>query len=307
MRALLFSSAIGLVATVLFACSGGSTPTPAEGTPTLDGGEDGAPGTSPPGTTPGDGGTVPIGSGESPSGQLKIISLTSTVPTMTGGAALPTESASVTFVAIVTDTLGLDAIAGGQLMDEDGHTYAPFGAGANKGTFAASLSYTEMNKIAPADFLAPNTPRKFVARFFDNAGNIANAGFPIALVCRHPNRGLVGACEGQCVDRLNDGDRCGACAPCGPTQVCDQGVCRAIARIADRTECFVPFNVASTAKCAAVCNYAGDGGSDCKSRAITRYYPDLTCTPGTGNEYADCDESIRLTVQGAPAAVCDCE
>ncbi len=95
--------------------------------------------------------------GQSPSGELKIVSLSTTVSTVTGGNPTSTESAGVTFVAIVTDAHGLDSIAGGQLIDKDGRTYAAFGAGSNKGTFAATIDFAAMNTVRAIDFEGTKT------------------------------------------------------------------------------------------------------------------------------------------------------
>lgn len=52
----------------------------------------------------------------------------------------------------MTDTKGLDTIAGGQLKDPDGHTYGAFGAGSTKGTYTVTVDWTSVNSTFPIDF-----------------------------------------------------------------------------------------------------------------------------------------------------------
>lgn len=170
---------------------------------------------------PTDGGDSPVADGGAPAegatgtsnnGELSILSITPTSPTMTGGAPLPTESLGITFIAIVTDTAGLDAIAGGQLMDESGATFAAFGAGANKGTYSATLDWVAMNTIHAAEFGLEGGTRTFVAKFFDNHKNEATAQVEIKLACRSAKtKGLLGACGGACIDVSRDANNCGTC------------------------------------------------------------------------------------------------
>lgn len=163
--------------------------------------------------------------GESPSGELRIATLNVTAPTLTGGVPTATESAATTFIAIVTDVHGLDAIAGGQLMDDRGTVYAPFGAGANKGTYSATIDFATINSLRPMTFGA-NATRVFVAKFFDNVGNEATASVTVSLACRHPVAGLTGAVNGVCIDSSKDARACGPTATvCVAGQACVQGVC----------------------------------------------------------------------------------
>ncbi len=212
-----------------------------------------------------------LGSGESPNGVLKIVSLTSTSATVTGGSPTSTESESVTFVAIVTDSKGLDTIAGGQLVDDTGATYGAFGAGANKGTYAAAITFSQINQVRAIEFGTPGTGhRQLLAKFFDNEGNTATAGLDIALACRHGGE-LVGVCGGKCTSTSADGDHCGNCsAPCSASRRCHDGACEAIglfkweglpspsAPVA-ATECLPIASMSSTATCAAICTIGGHG------------------------------------------------
>jgi hypothetical protein len=197
----------------------------------------------------------PPPAGPTPAGTLSVVSLTSTSQRLTGGKPLPTETESVTFVAIVIDGKGLDHIAGGHLVDESGATYAPFGAGATKGTYAATLTFAAMNQVRIADFPVGGGSRKFSARFFDNDGNTATASIDLALACRDERFGLVGSCGGICTDVATDGSSCGKCGTaCGAGQRCNAGLCGA--QTAD--ECLHKRWFGPNTTCAAVCAQRGE-------------------------------------------------
>ena len=200
---------------------------------------------------------------------------------MTGGAPLPTESLGITFIAIVTDTAGLDAIAGGQLMDESGATFAAFGAGANKGTYSATLDWVAMNTIHAAEFGLEGGTRTFVAKFFDNHKNEATAQVEIKLACRSAKtKGLLGACGGACIDVSRDANNCGtcgnACADCvnstcvpptfTPDPVSPQFV---------QSNCLSPTGLAVGTTCANLC--LARGGTSACTRTLLFAAGDATC------------------------------
>jgi hypothetical protein len=232
---------------------------------------------------PGDGGgsseadaASPSASSTSANGELSIVHVASTVKTITENAD-STESDSAQFVAIVTDKAGLDAIAGGTLEDDTGATYGAFSAGANKGTYVASVTFEQINSIRRIDFPQAGGARTFVIRFIDNAGNVVTASMPLDLRCRlrpagygqsiDPSvAGLVGACGGKCTDLNDDPDNCGgcgnpACAPfnagasIGNIQACLGGACAT----QEQTSACIDVRAQPAQTCDAVCASLGTG------------------------------------------------
>jgi hypothetical protein len=235
-------------------------------------GDGGSPGD---GNTPsGDGSSQPVdsSSGMSANGELSIVSLTATTGTLTDGPASG-ETASVTFIAIVTDSNGLDTIAGGQLMDDSGTTYAAFGAGANKSTFSASLDYATMNGIHKADYPPSGGQRTFVAKFFDNKKNEVTAQVVLGLQCRSTEYHRLGAsCAGTCIDVAADITNCGSC---GKTcsDMCVAGACG----IPTSVTCVSDTAFSGSLTCAQVCKAAG------KTCVDIVQYTDSKCA-GTANK-----------------------
>ena len=213
-----------------------------------------------PGSNP-DGG---IGSNEM--GGLEVVSFTSTVQTLVSHPTA-TETDTVTFVAIVTDAKGLDTIAGGSLMDDQGTTYAGFGAGATKGTYTAAVSWDTVDSIRAIDYPDDHGARTFVAKFFDNDGNEVTAGLEVALRCRVTTNvpldpdvdvshmGDFGSAHaGTCFLARIDPDHCGTFdTACGDASYCLHGTCSAAA---DR-HCFTGPHVPRLQSCAEVCAALG--------------------------------------------------
>jgi hypothetical protein len=292
----LFASlAVPLV--LLIGCSGGSSSGVLTADPDSDagGGSSGADA-----STPEADGATPPASASSPNGALQIVSLTSTVGTLTGGKPKPTETEAATFVAIVTDTSGLDAIAGGQLQDETGATYGAFGAGANKGTYTASVAWALVNQVRPIDFTGNSGKRTFSAKFYDNSGNVATASVEIALACRDTKYGLIGACGGDCADTESTGAHCGACGKaCAAGQVCKAGACAPAAK----DECIDRRTVVQPVRCLDVCAAAGKA---CLTGL--RYWPNPGCTGSlfSGDSYP-CDSAVYGDLQNSATSFrCRC-
>jgi hypothetical protein len=205
----------------------------------------------------GGGGAGPESGSESSSGTgvLRIAALTATVSTLTGGTPLPTESNGATFTAIVTDSLGLDSLAGGQLLDDTGLTYAAFGTGAGKGTYVAAITWASVNQTRSIDFTAMGS-RTFVAKFFDNQGNTATASLQMNLACRD-DAGLVDSCGGGCTQLSTFYANCGACGRvCKDNEVCVSGTCTNLASTGTPT-CFAASSMRSSETCTEFCAGAG--------------------------------------------------
>lgn len=224
-------------------------------------------------------------------GALSIVALSSTVPTITGGHPGATETDTVTFVAIVTDIAGLDTIAGGKLIDDMNHTYGAFGAGANKGTYNLSLTWSQINQVSPIDTTV-GPKRTFTAQFFDNQNNTATASVDIALACRE-FLGLVGACAGVCADIKADGSNCGACGhPCSKGMICGNSTCvnphfGSIPGNTDTyTDCLAVYTVPSGTTCVDICN---EVGLNCTAFLL---FNGATCDPQNPDSAPGCNVDI---------------
>jgi hypothetical protein len=184
------------------------------------------------------------------SAAIAIVSLSSTATQLTSPAsATPSDATSANIIAIVTDTSGLDAIAGGQLMGAGGLTYAAFGAASEKGTYTATIDWTTVNQTSALSFAPPGDSRVFTAKFFDNAGNTTTANISIELFC-NPTA-TTGACDGTCTD-FTSNESCGGCTTtCDAGAECINQACQAVA-LAD---CSTPSGGAET--CASVCASSG--------------------------------------------------
>lgn len=305
---------IPCVAWLVVACSGGASEppsgtnaTPDDSNVTPDGGaSDG-------GAT--DAHNAHTSTGSSANGQLTIVSVTPTSTIMTGGAPLATESSAVTFIAIVTDTAGLDAIAGGQLMDDTGATYAAFGAGANKGTFSATLDWVTMNQIRVAEFTAPGGKRTFIAKFFDNLKNEATASVELNLACRRASGESVGACGGACSAVARERKNCGSCGNVCATSVCFNGTCAPppFAPVPTdpkfvQTDCLPRSAFESGMNCGTLCDeYQRVTGQDVDCGQLFYFAPtDTTCSGGaTGG---DCLNNMSSVIGGSNGPVrCRCK
>ncbi len=123
--------------------------------------------------------------------------------------------------AIVTDSAGLGAIAGGNLTDDSGASYGAFSTAGGQGTFTISLTWDAVNAIHAFNFAAGGGARLFTATFFDNGGNSASEDVSVALACAPSGDA---ACSGACVDLQSDDNNCGACNQTVPSgEVCSGG------------------------------------------------------------------------------------
>lgn len=241
----------------------------------------------------------PASSGDGP---LRIVSLTSTAATIAGGDTKGTDATTVTFVAIVTDVDGLDAIAGGQLLDDAGHTFGAFGAGTNKSTFSASLDWKALGTAGALTFAAPGAKRAISAKFFDNAGRTAVATVDLGILCRSKysiDGSPVAACAGECVDTRADAAHCGddACgAPCPSDQACVAGKCSAFSTL---PSCFSIRQIApATPTCTAFCAAKGTG-------PCSGFQEGAACPVPTAM-YDDCNSALINTPALGPFVHCVC-
>ena len=232
----------------------------------------------------GDGGP---GTGMSGNGALSIVSLTTTIGMVVKHPIdSDRETDQTTFIAIVTDTKGLDTIAGGQLTDETGATYAAFGAGANKGTYTASVSWDIINNVRALAYDGTSGQRQFIAKFFDNDGNVATASVPLSFEC-HPDpttagasNVLLGVCKGECVLKDSDARYCGSCGTsCNKASRCMNSQCIQDPGV---PTCFYANRVPLAQTCEDVCGGLGKqchGASEfSRSAACADAGTSLSCT-----------------------------
>jgi hypothetical protein len=213
------------------------------------------------------------------SAAIKILSLSSTASRLTSSPSA-SGATSANIIAIVTDTSGLDNIAGGQLMGEGGVTYAAFGASSEKGTYTATIDWTGVNQESALSFAPPGGSRTFTAKFFDNAGSTATASISIDFFCNPTS--TTGACEGTCTD-FTANESCGGCtSACGAGEQCVDQSCQMVGF----ADCMTPS--ATTATCASVCASAGQScTANCSDDGMTG----LAGIYGTA-ESAECEDAL---------------
>jgi hypothetical protein len=202
---------------LLFAIIGCSDPGPAgttgtTGTGTTSGGTGGTTGT----TSGGTGGTTGTTSGGTTGGlgSPTILSYGTNVTTIS-------PDVMVTFTAVLTDPMGIDNLAGGSLTSPDGSIqYGPFAIGAQKGAYAITLTWDQVNQAQTINF-ATSQIRTFVGTFFNAQGGKVSRSTTLTLTCK----GLV-ACSGSCVDLSSSDGNCGSCGnKCVGGGSCASGKC----------------------------------------------------------------------------------
>jgi hypothetical protein len=168
-------------------------------------------------TTGGGGGSTTGGGGGSTTGTGGGSALT--IVSLTISPAQLVDNSSVTISAIVTDTAGLSAIAGGTLTDPNGISYGAFSTAGGQGTFSLSLTWTDVQNISPIQTPPGGGVRALVATFYDNNANSAQKPLSLPLAC-HASQYAV--CDGKCANLDFDKNNCGACGVSVPE--CYNGV-----------------------------------------------------------------------------------
>jgi hypothetical protein len=124
------------------------------------------------------------------------------------------EGESITFSAVLTDPQGIDDLIGGTLKDPGGATYGAFATSGQEGSYGITLSWDQINQVAPITFDAGSSQqREFVAEFFDAAGNVATKSVLVTLAC---GPGL-GACHGTCFSDSTESAACYCGSATAPT------------------------------------------------------------------------------------------
>nr|HEX4315142.1 hypothetical protein [Kofleriaceae bacterium] len=140
---------------------------------------------------------------------LDIESFGATTNRIVGGAPLATETDTVTIVAAVDVQNGADTdLGGGTLTDAAGNTYGGFEASSTGSTFEVTLSFEQINQVAPITFASPGGSRTFIATFYDDIQDTLTRELTLDLGCRGSNGQLAGACNGVCQDTPSDTMTC---------------------------------------------------------------------------------------------------
>jgi hypothetical protein len=181
------------------------------------------------------------------------------------------QNDTVNFVAVLTDPMGVDNLAGGTLTSTDGTIqYGAFGQGAQKGAYSLALSWMEINKASPIDFTRPSGSITLLAVFFNAQGIKSTRSTTLTLTCNG-----LDACDGACKTLLgSDNANCGACGSKCATNNCSGGMCPA----------GIPtYTSATEVDCQTVCTM---NGKSC-----------VQCTPNTffGTAYYAADNGEHLT------------
>lgn len=154
-----------------------------------------------------DGRCVTTGTGMGP----RILSLETNVTVLRSDQTL-------VVTAVVTDPDGVDDLIGGSLVDAaGGGTYGAFATSAAEGSYQITLDWGALDTVLSIDAPRTGVERRFRARFFDVAGEVAESEFAVTLRCADDAHS---ACAGVCVDTATDPEHCGACdrlAPEGTT------------------------------------------------------------------------------------------
>lgn len=139
-----------------------------------------------------------------------------------------TEGDTLVFTAVVTDADGAGDLIGGTLESPSGATYGAFTTTAQEGAYELSVAWSALDTVAEIQFEGEET-RSFTARFYDQAGHVAERSTDVTLYCAQG-----AACGGSCVSLSVDERNCGACgnvcegvavANYSTTGTCEAGAC----------------------------------------------------------------------------------
>ena len=115
-----------------------------------------------------------------------------------------TQDEAVKIVAIVTDPDGIDDVIGGELVTGQGLSFGAFTSPAQEGSYQLSISWDDINKIDPIEFVSAKL-LIVTAKFFDVSGEKVEQNISLELHCKG-----LGACNGVCTS-LETIDNCGGC------------------------------------------------------------------------------------------------
>lgn len=213
-----------------------------------------------------------------------IISLGTSAPSIS-------EGESVTFTATVTHPDGPEAIAGGSLTTPDGSaTYGPFVL-AGGSTYSIEITWDQIHRIEPIEFTSDQI-RSFRTEFFDTTARRGMYSVDLTLSC-----GDFAACDGVCVDLINNDENCGECrlecvrrGAASEFGGCETGEC-----LPTWSDCYV---YSAFENCEDVCSEEGKVCAEDGCRGYTIYafggITDTRCIEYnlTGNRSMSCDSRI---------------
>jgi len=171
--------------------------------------------------------------------------------TLSTNTSTLTEKDQLVVTAVVTDTDGVDDLIGGALDDPSTTgTYGAFATSAAEGAYELTLPWGAIEEVDTINTPIGGASRDFRARFFDQAGNVAEQTVTVTLHCSMSGYAL---CGGQCTDLATDPQNCGKCGVTIPDGAeCDGG----------RPSCVMgPEN--TVAACSDGCSNDGDAYIDC--------------------------------------------
>ncbi len=214
-----------------------------------------------------------------------------------------TEDEQAQITAVVDDPQGTADLLGGTLESEDGATFGPFLA-TGPGTFAFALAWDALDATAPIE-LAPgrSSTRTLRARFVDTAGHEVVGELELELHC-----GALAACDGHCLDTLENSDDCGGCGVvCEPppgegaeVDACVAGSCA--------TRVCGPIDVTCTEVCGAqgmacVVGCAAEFGTD--AWVAVMMHDDAACGDESyGTTEFDCETTVAQVGWAAKGCCC---
>jgi hypothetical protein len=220
-------------------------------------------------------------------GAPTILMLSSNVTTLD-------ESQQLIISAVVTDPDGVDDLIGGSLLDPtSGNAYGAFVTSAAEGSYQIILGWSAIDTVQPIDAPASGGQRRFIARFYDVAGHLAERELTITLRCSISGQS---ACGGDCVDLSSDDLHCGACrSPVPSGLVCRnaQPGCADTSLTLCSTECAdLGYSIDHCGTCDHQCpSWSGrtpscEGGGICS--ISDTFYSRISCDTICGNHGYSC-------------------
>ncbi|MBX7079533.1 MAG: hypothetical protein K1X88_10130 [Nannocystaceae bacterium] len=214
-----------------------------------------------------------------------------------------TEGEQVHVTALVDDPQGTEDLIGGTLESDDGTTFGPFVATA-PGSFTFALGWDALDAVAPIELpQGRDATRTVRARFVDAAGHEVVGEIPLSLHC-----GALAACDGHCLDTLENSDDCGGCGiVCEPPpgegaelDACVAGSCA--------TRVCGPIDVTCTEVCGAqgmacVAGCAAEFGTD--AWVAVMMHDDAACGDESyGTTEFDCETTVAQVGWAAKGCCC---
>lgn len=145
-------------------------------------------------------------------GGPRILSLSTNVGVLS-------EQQELVVAAVVTDPDGINDLIGGVLIDPDtAASYGAFTTSAAEGSYQLTLRWSAIHAVRSVDGPAEGVVHTLRARFFDEAGHVAEQDVSARLQCDQGEWPGRWSCGGEC----RSAAYCGGCAAtCGAETECD--------------------------------------------------------------------------------------